>query len=262
MASVTVTEYIRPIFRGRITEEGFELQAFTGTGFICEPDIFVTCWHWVRDPCASGESYAAGYNQGGKWLGQLLLDLHQDRDNDLALGRIEHQLNLVPGTSRLKIASEGSSVELGENVTTYGYPLTQTQIDSTTGHKTIQLQPRCLKGYVTQLIIHERPNWGPTPSIELDMPAPAGLSGAPLISDKTTRIVGVIYGDYGVAAIDRFASIDPDTGERQPEIQLLTTFALAHSLDTLLGATGPATGGQPLGEYAHQSYTKADGAGS
>ena len=62
------------------------------------------------------------------------------------------------------------------------------------------------------------------------------------------EVYGVIYGSRGVEAIDQFASVDPDSGERTPEVVRLTTFGLAHHTETIVEAAGQATGGRPLRE--------------
>jgi hypothetical protein len=49
--------------------------------------------------------------------------------------------------------------------------------------------------------------------------------------------------------IDEFAWVDPETGERTPEVQKIVSFGLASDLDTLLDARGVATGGAPLADY-------------
>jgi hypothetical protein len=86
------------------------------------------------------------------------------------------------------------------------------------------------------------------PSYELDMPAPEGLSGSPLLSGDD-MVIGVVYGNNEVATIDQFSSIDPTTGERQPEIQRVVSFALAYHTDALSNLTGKATHGVALKEY-------------
>jgi hypothetical protein len=81
------------------------------------------------------------------------------------------------------------------------------------------------------------------------MPAPGGLSGAPLLKKPSHEVVGVIYGDHDVGTIDQLARIDPATGERTPEVQRVVTFALAHFTETIKNLQGVATDSLPLAEY-------------
>jgi hypothetical protein len=64
------------------------------------------------------------------------------------------------------------------------------------------------------------------------------------------EVAGVIYGRSESGVIDEFASIDPETGERRPEVQRLVSFAAAHYPETLAALRGPATNERPLSEYA------------
>lgn len=81
------------------------------------------------------------------------------------------------------------------------------------------------------------------------MPAPAGLSGAPLMLDPGNQVIGVIYGENDVGTIEELATIDPETQERKPEVVRVVSFALAHFTSTLHALRGPATEDKPLVEY-------------
>ena len=84
------------------------------------------------------------------------------------------------------------------------------------------------------------------------MKAPRGLSGAPLIRLGTADVVGVIYGDHGVESEDRYFTLPSEGGAPQPEKNqvVLTSFALAHDLDTVRSLTGGATEGKTLAAYS------------
>jgi len=96
---------------------------------------------------------------------------------------------------------------------------------------------------------HEHQTYGRIPSYELDMPTPAGLSGAPLVKVGSPEVIGVIYGSNDVATIEQEASVNPQTGKREPEIQRIISFGLAHYTETLRNLQGIATGGLPLHQY-------------
>jgi hypothetical protein len=81
------------------------------------------------------------------------------------------------------------------------------------------------------------------------MPAPAGISGAPLIRG-TRSVVGVVFGTNDVATVESLAQVDPDTGKREPEVLRVVSFGLAHVTATLWEASSTATGGGPIGALA------------
>jgi hypothetical protein len=107
---------------------------------------------------------------------------------------------------------------------------------------------RYLQGYITQAMFHEHPCYGKTMAYELDMPTPAGLSGAPLLIRNTRQIIGVVYGTNDVGQIEHYSQVD-EAGNRVPELQRIVSFGLAHHTANLLTLAGPATNGKPLGEY-------------
>ena len=112
--------------------------------------------------------------------------------------------------------------------------------------------PRLLKGYVTRTFQHDVPGFGMTRAAELDMPAPAGLSGGPLFRGKTANVMGVIYGDTESYSITDCEQVDSKTGERTPESRKIVTFGVAHRVETVINARGPAargTRGLTVGEY-------------
>jgi hypothetical protein len=164
---------------------------------------------------------------------------------DLALARIARRpsLGLVIPPYQYPPAVE---------VFAYGYPFTQSNWEPGDGFPTFDLQPRYLEGYVTRDFQYEQPGFGRTPTYELDMPAPEGLSGAPLIKRHSGELIGVVYGAADSYAIAETASLD-QTGEPRPEIQRLVRFALAHSTRTVRSLAGTATNGRPLADVVNKA---------
>jgi hypothetical protein len=238
---------ILPIFYCReVTGSDPVILAFAGTGFRFGSELVVTCWHCVKTD-ADGHGYAAAFaGDDREYVLNPLLDLTRDANGaDLASGRLfEPQPNKWP----LRLTSQ--NVAGGADVCTFGYPLTEERL--TDSGRAFTLHGRYLEGYVTRSFWYEHPTEGRVPTYEVDMPAPEGLSGAPLLSREggvRPEVLGVIYGRIEASLIDEFASIDPDTGERRPEVQRLVSFLAAHYSDTLAGLTGPATADQPLATY-------------
>lgn len=217
---------------------------FAGTGFRLTRDLLVTCWHCVAvdEP---GRGYAVPFPEGEQRRMHPLVDVGRDPNGtDLATARIfgvghDPLLGLRVGTH----AAAG-----GTPVWTYGYPLTETIRDATRDDARILLHPRVLQGYITRAFWYTHPSGMRVPSYELDMPAPAGLSGSPVVTDPGREVLGVVYGTSDVARVEEFASIDPATGEHCPEVHRIVSFALAHFTSTLRDLRGPATAMQSLSE--------------
>jgi hypothetical protein len=111
-------------------------------------------------------------------------------------------------------------------------------LDAGTGRKKWQTDPRVLHGYITR-IFWAQTTYGEVPTIEADMAAPAGVSGAPLIDATTREVVGVVYGSLTTTTAER--DIDARNGEVLPARQRTIAFAGAHYTSTLLEARGEAT---------------------
>jgi hypothetical protein len=117
-----------------------------------------------------------------------------DSGHDLAAGPI-------PWTPTPSIGLSGEIHE-GVDVYTYGFPLAKAiQMDD--GIRKFNIWLRMFKGYVVSSTILEFVDFPDAPGFELDMPAPAGLSGAPILRDRpgqagTLSLVGVLHGELRV----------------------------------------------------------------
>lgn len=218
--------------------------SFQGTGFLIGLGLMITCWHCVREALPADQDYAVGVKSDDHdtYDSYVLSDISQDENGtDLATARV----NLQP---HLPLVLDNSTVQTGSDVLTYGYPLTDSQLIQN-GQIDFILNPRYLQGYVTRSFWYQPPEFGKVKSYELDMLTPAGLSGAPLIRLRTHQVVGVIYGSNDVGSIDQFASVNPETGQREPEVQRIVSFGLAHHTETINNLIGAATKNQPLSHY-------------
>ena len=145
----------------------------------------------------------------------------------------------VPFEPRLGFELARDVAVTGGDVFSYGYPLTGTK-DSPEGLAFI-LNARYLQGYVTRRYMYDHEKYLPTPVYELDMPAPEGLSGAPLVLLRTRRVVGVVFGTHDVGVMEERSYVDEATGQRTPEVQRIVSFSLAHHLDVLSTLLVPGT---------------------
>lgn len=210
--------------------------AFCGTGFLLR-DVFVTCWHCVEKTPEPDHTYIGAARVNGHFVPWPLLDLEQDANgSDLALARVD-----AAATLGITLSSEGRL--LGHDVWTYGYPLTEPRREADGLHFT--LHGRALRGYATRTFDYRHPRFGAVSSYELDMPAPAGLSGAPLLLSSTREVIGVVYGSHQVQVADA-----EEYGQQTERVSIASvTFSLAHRSKTLRAARAKATQQKTLAEY-------------
>lgn len=229
-----------------VEPDGSAIRDFLGTGFLLGGGIVVTCWHCVQD-AVEGQLAVAAVQTGGDFIpGLVLRDLAQDGNgSDLATARLD-RIQLFG----LELAA--GPADTGTDVWTYGFPLTDPPNERRPSYL---LNARYLEGYITRAFYFSEAR---IPSYELDMRAPAGLSGAPLIEVGSKRVIGVVYGVNEAEMVEHFGKTNPDTGQREPEVVRVETFALAHYTETVRGVVGPATGKRPLGEVVDAAATAAE----
>lgn len=211
---------VMPLFRGTYAGRIISPTMQCGTAFLIGPRKLITCWHCVRDDLGKDEVYFVADETGGSYRPMVLSQIRQAASGaDIALAQVE-----MTQSVELRLGDLGEAA-VGVDVITYGYPLTNvTQGDG--GTLRFSLGARFLQGYITRGFEHET-EFGSMATFELDMPAPAGLSGSPLIRMGSRDVVGMIYGSLDVGTIDQVASVDPETGERIPEVVRLLSFGLA-----------------------------------
>jgi Trypsin-like peptidase domain len=225
---------------------------FAGTGFIACDHVFVTCWHCVAK-ADGGVTYTIGEpppTGAEEWsdTGDIPLgDIERDPGgSDLATASVDRpaalQFRLVPR----------DQVVAGTPVWTAGFPLITPVRDGNEIHW--YLEARFLRGYVTKPTRDEHHGgFGAQRAYELDMPAPAGLSGSPLCRGNQAfprlDLVGVVYGAHDAYSIAVEGAIDPETGKvTDPDIVRLMQFGLAHRVEVVGALLGTATNGRPLHE--------------
>lgn len=232
---------IVPILTVHGPRDDLRIDSVEGTGFFPVPRVFVTCWHCVARP----RGYVAMVRIPGSERYSLwpLLDITRHPNGcDLAVARVA-----LTHTRPLALSIADSEALAGTEVWSYGYPFS-TLLRGMDGENVLHWGGRYLQGYITQGFHDEDRGYGTTMAYELDMPTPAGLSGAPLLKRNTREIIGVVYGMNDVALMEHFSQIDQE-GNRLPEIQRVVSFGLAHHTANLQSLAGPATNGKPLAEY-------------
>ena len=228
--SIYPADDVLPLFL--MKEEPVEPVQFVGTGFVVASGLLVTCAHVVPKPPAS--SFYAAWRAGRARGDVKAIPLRRVYVNAVAPDLAVAEIDLDPSWP-FELNTE--LLEWGEEVFCFGYPLTQRTptLDSSTK---FDVQARMLRGYVSRRLVYPHPSFGPIESYELDMAVPEGLSGAPVLR-RGQGIVGVAYGSVDVRRIEEVSRVDPDTGEKTPELQRVVSFGLAHharSVAALLAA--------------------------
>jgi len=204
-------DYVMPILVVHLKDVA---KSFEGTGVVVAPGLFLTCWHCVQTPLSDGEYYATLHMPNAERGPLRILDLlnitQDDSGADVALANIRYK---PPEALRF----DDSASVFGEDVWTWAY-----RSDGRTPAG-VSVTPRLLKGYITRSFKHSTP-FGITSAFELDLPAPAGTSGAPIFRGQTNRLVGMIYGEVETYSITAFERIHPrnwSTGTRSQQNHLV-----------------------------------------
>jgi hypothetical protein len=215
---------------------------FCGTGFVIAPSILITCAHCVNADLPQDHVYGVLIQEEDRWISKLLVNIEKDPSGcDLATANVD----LAPSIPWILPQND---LLYGEDVFTFGYPLLdKKRLDS--GMIQFQVSGRYLQGYVTRPFYFDLLKDQRIKSYELDMPAPAGISGAPLIGIRSHKIYGVIYGANDVGTVAELSYLDEETGQLVPEKQRILSFGLAHHTDSLRHLRGSATRGLSLSEF-------------
>jgi hypothetical protein len=225
-----------------------KIISYEGTGFLIAPNLFVTCWHCVRKELPDDQTYAVNREQKVELF--PLWNIQQDSNGtDLATANVA----MLP-EAELSLAEK--DVYEGTDVHSFGYPLINFEYIEEFDERQPALDFRLLRGYVTRNFWRDDPTFGRGHAYELDMPTPEGLSGSPLFRSGTREVLGVVFGQNDVALIESFARVDPVTGEREPEIQKMYHFGLAHTTETLRSLGTTSTRSLPLAEYLKEDFSK------
>ena len=211
---------------------------FAGTGFVLAPNIFVTCAHCVPD-LPDSEIYAVSVpdDPGGRTAHYLRYVTRDPSGADLATAWVD-----LTEPPPYHLRTEPPMDAIGLDVGTVGYPGTFFELQPA-GYRRFEEQPRYFsRGYIARAFHYQPPGGGrEIPSYEVDMPAPRGLSGAPLIAigqPYQGQILGVVHGAH-----------PPFGSQGESDIRLPPyVFALAHYHSTLMALRGTATGDRPLSE--------------
>lgn len=218
-----------------------------GTGFFLFPDTLITCWHCVADAPPPGHKYAIRVEVArDQHMAYFLHDIQRDiNGTDVATAR-------CPYAPPVQLELRTKDLLLGEEVWTFGYPFPERKRGDN-GELWHVINGRFLRGYVTRQFYYDHPDLGKTGAYELDMRAPQGVSGAPLLRRGTIQVAGLVFGSIDVETIEEFASIDPATGTRQSEVRRITSFALSYDTKSLCALTTTATNNMPLERFLQQS---------
>jgi hypothetical protein len=225
-----LARHVLPLAVFEQVKEGYKPKALVGTAFVVGRNTVVTCWHCVKAALPEGNLYGLGLRRDvySKQYEQALPlhDLAQAAGGiDIALARAD--IDVQPALSLAK-----HPLGYGGEAVTIGYPL---PARTGTGFES---GARLLRGYVSRIVQYDDPRWAPARAYELDMPAPGGISGGPVVDLARFEVAGLVV---GVRLYE-----ERDAPDEQPREH---PFTIAYHLETLRNSSGPATDGKPLDEY-------------
>jgi len=199
-----------------------------GTGFLLRSGVFVTCRHCLPDLPADQRLAVARRTDSGGYDAYPLSQIEPDvRGHDLATARVELQAaEEWPLYQGIMVA--------GMSCWSFGYPLPELRPEPG-GPTAYAITPRFVRGYVMRRYNGASAGGDTFPCAELDMTAPPGLSGAPIVYEGSDQILGVYFRRRTTKVPDE----DPAP---------LYTFSLAYDNEILAGLKGQATGGRTVGE--------------
>jgi hypothetical protein len=205
-----------------------ETRGVYGSGFLVRTGVFITCRHCLPQLPAGQRLAVARRNANGSYEAFPLSDVEPDaRGHDLATARVpldaEEQWPLYQGV-----------MVAGMSCWSFGYPLPEIRPEPF-GPTGFAIAPRFVRGYVMRRYNGAMVGGRSFPCAELDMTAPPGLSGAPILYENSDQILGVYFGRRSTKVPDE----DPAP---------LYTFSLAYDNEILAGLKGKATGNRNVGE--------------
>ncbi len=208
--------------------------SFRGTGFMIGPNVFVTCWHCVRDNLHGKQRYAVIFKEGSGYSIHNLLNIEQHSEGlDLAIA----QIDLAYGQGLRVCASEALP---GDEVIAYGYSpgegvFAGEQISIS------RLNPRLMHGHITRSFHYSCPGFVQTYTYELNMPIPNGIFGAPVIKQATNEVVGVVFGVLDIPKAESPQGTGNGIRSGAAREKKMITLGLAHHTDNLQTLRGIPT---------------------
>src|SRR5712691_684101 len=165
-------------------------KATVGTAFTFGEGTMATCAHCVRSPLADSEAYGVAikpsvYASSYEAVFELI-DLAFDANGaDIALARIGLR-------TEFRLCLAAAPFGWASDVVALGYPL-PTARGTETPSPEFRTSARALKGSVVRIMSDDLTGKS-LQAYELDMPAPGGISGAPLLNPQSLEIGGIVYG--------------------------------------------------------------------
>lgn len=189
-------DHIFPVVAGRTASgdpQKWDPMAVTGTAFALG-GWAVTCWHVVRDALERGLEVGINFKDDQGLMRFEPVSFQQRNGHDIAVG----EMTWAP----MPPLQRGPALYEGMNVYAYGYPLTE-HVRGMDGLSRFKTWMRLFRGYVVSATILSVEGYREAQVMEVDMPAPGGLSGAPLLRDDprsggTREVVGMVQGQVSI----------------------------------------------------------------
>jgi hypothetical protein len=183
-----------------------------GTAFLVGPGLFMSAKHVFGVTPPAGQETAVVLNDSGDLSGHSLKVVYQDSKHDIAIAQSEGW----PEEEILTVAPTDNLI-MNHNVLTVEYSPTQGGVQLPDGRTAMTITANWQKGNIVR---EYKPDFGyisSTACIDLSYPALKGASGAPVISEESGYVLGMIVGNIErqimPAQIERTVRQDGTTDE-------------------------------------------------
>lgn len=198
---------IYPLFKAKQKGGDVEDLRFLGTCFFVQIDkwvVMITAKHNLNTPLISDEILAVSERVGDSPNMVGIEGIFANAKGDISFLHVETDslANFKRPLHPLKVLDK--KLKMGHEVSTFGFPFTQTIQENTTEPKTIIENNLFLKGYINSIVEKEFISDLARDAFEinyyLSFFVPEGMSGAPLLARYNDEIfaAGIVYGNHEV----------------------------------------------------------------
>lgn len=164
-----------------------------GTAFTFGEGTLLTCQHLVDRQLGDNEVIAVVRREGLDT--QSYTEIHPIPDFQRDTGGADIAFARAPFRISPQLSLAPEPPDWGGDVIACGYPHPSASRDAWTRELSLEISATLLRGYVTRTRMSDDPHHRSRRSFELDMPAPPGLSGAPLFQADGS-VIGMVGGEH------------------------------------------------------------------
>lgn len=164
-------------------------REFLGTAFMVSSDRLITARHCLVDvTLADDEVIAAIFGVGdGNLQAHLVTDIVHDENFDVSHATVQGR-----GIDEPYLDVEVGTLAFNSDVVTAEYSGTESNQDLGDGRFAMVFNPIYRKGHMTRFYPSTIGHRAETRCFDLSFPALKGASGAPVIDDRTAKVIGMV----------------------------------------------------------------------